>query len=304
VIHLDRLQNLLNRLASYSPVEVAIELLLIGLVVYAVVRFVRGTRAAGALKGIFVIIVVATVAARVVGGGETFQRLAYLYDRFLAIFAIGLLIIFQPELRRALIRLGETPFFRTDTPEITRTVDAISEAAAYLARSRFGAIIVIERQIGLKGLVEGGTPIGAELTARLLQTIFFPGTALHDLAVIIKGDIVEAAGVQLPLADPADMPDPQFGSRHRAAVGLAKECDAIVIVVSEETGNIRIAERGLLSEPFDARQLREELRRRLKVSAGGAGGPGAAREDDASLAESQSTAGTLPARSKVKEPAA
>jgi diadenylate cyclase len=296
LIQLDHFHNLLNRLASYSPLEVAIELLLIGLVVYAVVRFLRGTRAAGALKGIFVILIVATVAARVIGGGEMFQRLAYLYDRFLAIVAIGLLIIFQPELRRALIRLGETPFFRTEAPEITRTVDAIAEASAYLSRSRFGAIVVLERQIGLKGLVEGGTPLGAELSARLLQTIFFPGTALHDLAVIVKGNIVEAAGVQLPLADPADMPDPQFGSRHRAAVGLSKECDAIVVIVSEETGNIRIAERGMLSEPLDSRQLREELRRRLKVTA-------PPREEPRSAEEAE-VARAIPTESKIKEPAA
>lgn len=308
MIHLDRLQSLLNRLGSYSPFEVAIELLLIGLVVYAVVHFVRGTRAAGALKGIFVIIIMATVAARLVGGGETFQRLAYLYDRFLAIVAIGLLIIFQPELRRALIRLGETPFFRTDTPEINQTVDAIAEAAAYLARSRFGAIIVLERQVGLKGLIEGGTPLGAEVSARLLQTIFFPGTALHDLAVIIKGNIVDAAGVQLPLADPADMPDPQFGSRHRAAVGLSKECDAIVIIVSEETGNIRISERGSLSDPFEAKQLREELRKRLKVGAVDSEGK-TAKSDSAGPASTiqsreETRSSTASGISKIKEPAA
>jgi diadenylate cyclase len=295
LIQFDRLHNLVDRLGSYSPVEVAIELLLIGLVVYAVFRFVRGTRAAGALWGFFFIIVATTIAARVLGGGDTFTRLAYLYDRFLAIVAIGLLIIFQPELRRALIRLGETPFFRPDTPEITQTVDAISEASSYLSRSRFGALVVLERQVGLKGLIEGGTPMGARVSARLLQTIFFPGTALHDLAVLIKGNIVEAAGVQLPLADPADMPDPQFGSRHRAAVGLSKECDAIVVVVSEETGNIRIAERGTLSDPYDPKQLRDELRRRLKVTT-------PAREDP--LADAPTHALPHKPESQVKEPAA
>jgi diadenylate cyclase len=303
LIRLERLQNLLSRLGSYSPVEVAIELLLIGLVVYAVFRFVRGTRAAGALWGFFLIIVVTTIAARVVGGGDSFTRLAYLYDRFLAIVAIGLLIIFQPELRRALIRLGETPFFRSDTPEITQTVDAIAEAAAYLSRSRFGALIVLERQVALKGLIEGGTKLGAQLSARLLQTIFFPGTALHDLAVIVKGTVVEAAGVQLPLADPSDMPDIQFGSRHRAAVGLAKECDAIVVVVSEETGSIRIAERGTLSEPFEPKQLREELRRRLKVSGGGSSGAaGADRNESREPGGSPHPLSTR--ENKVKEPAA
>jgi diadenylate cyclase len=261
----ERVSDLLDRISAYSPVEVAVELLLIGLVVYAVVRFVQGTRAAGALKGIFVIVVLATITARIVGGGEAFQRLAFLYDRFLAIVAIGLLVIFQPELRRALIRLGETPFFRANSTDIAVAVDAIVEACAYLSRARFGAILVIEREIGLRAAVEGGTVLSAELSSRLLQTLFFPGTALHDLAVVIKGNVIHAAGVQLPLADPSDMPDPRLGSRHRAEVGLTKETDALVVVVSEETGDIRIAERGRLSDPMNAEELRPELLRRLRL---------------------------------------
>jgi diadenylate cyclase len=259
----DRIQSLWHRLNSYNPVEVAIELLLIGVVVYSIVRFVRGTRAAGALKALFFILVIATLIARVAGGGETFRRLAFLYDRFLALVTIGLLVIFQPELRRALIRLGESPFFRFNSGEIATAVDAIADACAYLSRARFGAIIVIERQTELGALVEGGTVLGAELTARLLQTIFFPGTALHDLAVVVKGNVIHAAGVQLPLAEPSEMPDPTLGSRHRAAVGLSKDTDALVVVVSEESGAIRIAERGELSDPMDAAQFRDELTRRL-----------------------------------------
>lgn len=262
----DRLQSLLRRLASYPFWEVAIELLLIGVVVFAIMRFVRGTRAAGALKGMLLILVFVTITARIIGGGESFQRLAFLYDRLLAIVAIALIVIFQPELRRALIRLGETPFFRSSPGEIAGAVDAIAEACAYLSRARFGAIIVIERRIGLGGIVEGGTVLEAALSSRLLQTIFFPGTALHDLAVVIKGNVIHAAGVQLPLADPADMPDATLGSRHRAAVGLTRECDALVIVVSEETGSIRIAEHGRLSEPLDSKKLHDELLRRLRLS--------------------------------------
>jgi diadenylate cyclase len=265
-VFFDRFQSLLHRLAAYSPLEVAVELLLIGVVVYAIVRFVRGTRAAGALKAIFFILIVATLVARVAGGGETFRRLAFLYDRFLALVSIGLLVIFQPELRRALIRLGEAPFFRSTTGEIGVAADAIADACGYLSKARFGAIIVVERGVELGALVEGGTVLGAELTARLLQTIFFPGTALHDLAVVIRGNVIHAAGVQLPLADPGEMPDPTLGSRHRAAVGVTKESEALVVVVSEETGGIRIAERGVLSEAMDAEQLREELRRRLHLA--------------------------------------
>src|SRR6185369_12086858 len=109
--------------------------------------------------------------------------------------------------------------------------------------ARFGALIVLERQVGLAGVAEGGTVLNADLSARLLQTIFFPGSALHDLAVIVRGKTIQAAGVQLPLAEPADMPDASLGSRHRAAVGITKECDSIAVVVSEETGSIRLADR-------------------------------------------------------------
>ena len=260
---IDRIQGLLERLPSYSPVVLAIELLLIWIVVYMVVRFVQGTRAAGALKGVLVIMVVLAILARVLGQALTFQRVALLYDRLLALVAIGMVIIFQPELRRALVRLGEAPFFRSTPKDIVFIVDELAEAAAYLSKAKFGALIVIERQIGLAGIVEGGTVLDAGLSSRLLKTIFFPGSALHDLAVILKGKVIHAAGVQLPLAEPSDMPDPGLGSRHRAAVGLSKECDALVIVVSEETGRIRIAEWGRLSEGMSPAELRAELAARL-----------------------------------------
>lgn len=259
-----RLQNLFNRLGTYSIPEVAIEFLVIWAVVYLVVRFVQGTRAAGALKGALLVLLIATLTARILGGGEAFTRLGYLYDRALGVVAVGMVVIFQPELRRAMIRLGEVPFFRTTPTEIKVVVEALVEACVYLARSRFGALVVVERRVGLRGLVEGGTPIGGELSAPLLQTIFFPGSALHDLAVVVKGRIIDSAGVQLPLAEPEEMTDPRFGSRHRAAVGLTKECDALVIVVSEESGQIRLAEHGKLSPALDAKALEAELVRRLK----------------------------------------
>lgn len=259
-----RISDLFTRLSGYSPWEVAVELVLIWIVVYSVARFARGTRAAGALKGVLVVLIVATVVARVLGGGEAFQRLSFLYDRFLAIAAVALVVIFQPELRRALIRLGETPLLRATRSEIAEVVDEIVEACAYLSKSKFGALVVIQRQVGLEGLVEGGTPIGAALTARLLQTIFFPGSALHDLAVVVKGKVIHSASVQLPLAEPEDMPDKRFGSRHRAAVGLTRECDALVVAVSEETGHIRLVERGVMSQPLSPEDLRRELFERLR----------------------------------------
>ncbi|MBL9001982.1 MAG: TIGR00159 family protein [Phycisphaerae bacterium] len=260
---LDRLASMVDRLAAYPVWEVALEFALIWLVVFAVMRFVQGTRAAGALKGFLLVLVLVTLASRVLGGTGSFQRLGLLYDRFLALVAIALIVIFQPELRRALVRLGETPFLRGTPKDIKHVVAEISAAATYLSRAKFGAIIAVERSIGLSGLVEGGTVLNAELSSRLLQTIFFPGSALHDLAVIIRGRTIHSAGVQLPLAEPEDMPEEGLGSRHRASVGLSKECDAIVIVVSEETGSVRIAERGRLSDRYSPAELGPELERRL-----------------------------------------
>lgn len=259
----ERFQDLLTRVSSYPWYEVAIEILLISIFIYMLYRFVAGTRAAGALKGLLVLVVLAAIGSRLLGSGSSFQRLGVLYDKVLALVAVGLIVIFQPELRRALVRLGEAPFFRSTPKDIALIVDEIVDAARYLSKSKFGALVVIERQVGLRGLTEGGTMLNAELSSRLLQTIFFPGSALHDLAVLVKGRVITAAGVQLPLAAPEDMPSPSLGSRHRAAVGLSRECDAIVVIVSEETGSIRIAERARLTGPYTPEQLREELKIRL-----------------------------------------
>jgi diadenylate cyclase len=240
-------------------------LTIIWVVVWVVVRFVQGTRAAGALKGILVMFVVVLVATQILGTGGILPRLSFIYDRVLALVALGLVVIFQPELRRAAIRVGEASIFRSTPSEIAQVADAVTDACAYLSKAQFGAIVVIERQVGLRGLIEGGTKLNAALSSQMLQTIFFPGTALHDLAVVIRGVVIDSAGVQLPMADPTDVLDPSFGARHRAAVGVTKECDALVVVVSEETGLIRLAEWGKLSDPLTPQALRAELVRRMSA---------------------------------------
>lgn len=274
-----RLQRLVERLEGYLWWQVAIELLLIWLVVFLVVRFVQGTRAAGALKSTLLLVIVTTFVVRILAQPEQFARIKYLYDSFLTLLAITMIVIFQPELRRGLIRLGETPILRRAVTSTDTVVDALVDAAVYLSKARFGALVVIDRESGLKGLTEGGTPINGRVSARLLQTIFFPGSALHDLAVVIRGGEVVAAGVQLPLAEPEDMPDPSLGSRHRAAVGLTKECNALVMVISEETGSISLAERGRLFRNLAPDQLRDELARRLRKVAV----PAAARVNGAAM---------------------
>jgi diadenylate cyclase len=252
----ERIEQLAARISTYPWWQVLIELTIIWFIVYLAVRFIQGTRAAAALKGMFLLLLVGTLTIRIVGTHESFQRLAFLYDNLLAIFAIALVVIFQPELRRALTRIGEAPLFRRSYQPQTVTVDAVTEAASFLSKAKFGGLIVLERQTPLKSLIEGATILNAQVSAELLKTIFFPSTALHDLAVVIRGETITAAGVQLPLAEPQDMPDPTLGSRHRAAVGLTQETDAVVVVVSEETGTISLAERGRLTRGLSPEELR------------------------------------------------
>jgi len=256
------ISDALKRMDGYPWWEVGLELALIALVVWAIIRFIEGTRAAGVMKGLVALLLIG-LAARLflslVGREEAFERLGYLLDRAGVVVAIGLVVVFQPELRRALTRLGEAPIFRSTPGEIAQVVDAVVEACSYFQKAKFGALIVMERRTALGGLAEGGTRLGAEVSARLLQSLFFPGTALHDLAVIIKGPIVHAAGVQLPLAGAGEMPDANLGSRHRAGVGISRECDALVVIVSEETGSIRIAERGKLTDPMTPEELRRAM---------------------------------------------
>lgn len=263
---MERISALQQRLQTYSPWEVAVELIIIWVVVFLIVKFVQGTRAAGALKGLLVILIIITILSRMLGASGSFQRLGLLYDKFVALVAIALIVIFQPELRRALVRLGETGFLRSTPKDIRIIVEEVCDAASYLSKAKFGALMVLERQTKLAGIVDGGTKLGAELSSRLLQTIFFPGSSLHDLAVVVKGRVIDSAGVQLPLAEPSEMPDRRLGSRHRAAVGLSQECDALVVVVSEETGAVRIAERGRLSRPLTEDELHTELAARLTNS--------------------------------------
>jgi diadenylate cyclase len=268
------LQQLLVRLRGYAPWEVAIELLIIGTIVWMVWRFVKGTRAAGALKGILVLVLV-TIALRLVTPVESFSRVAFLYDNILGFAALALVIVFQPEIRRALIRLGETTFFRESAGEMARVVEAIVEACSFLSKNKFGAILAVERHVGLRETIETGRILNADVSAELLQSIFWPNNPLHDMGVVIKRAKIVAAGVQFPLADAIETTDPTLGTRHRAAAGLSRVTDALVVVVSEETGMISIADHGRLLRGLTPSELRAELTRRLPPQ--GEAQPGAGR---------------------------
>lgn len=252
----------LNRVLAYNPFVVAIELLLIGLIVWWAVRFLRGTRGARLVKGVAVLLAAVYIVIRLLPEELGWERITFLYGRFLFFAFVAVVVAFQPELRRALIQIGQARLWRSREREIEAVVETLVESAAYLSRNRIGALIAVEGSVGLGALIQSGTPIDAALSVGLLNTIFYPGSALHDLGVIIREGRVAAAGVQFPLAESGEV-DPSLGSRHRAALGLAQDSDAVVMVVSEETGRISIATEGQLHIGLDRESLREMLLARL-----------------------------------------
>lgn len=251
-----------------GPLEVVLEFAVIWLAVYGVFRFLRGTRGAGVVKGFFLVAAALALTIRIFGDAtDGFSRLRFLFDQAFGLLAILLVVVFQPELRAAMGRLGRAQLFATRRAQVTGLADEIAEAAEFLSRNRFGALIVIERQIGI-GDLEGGTELDAKVSATALESIFWPNSPLHDLAVVIRNGRIWGAGVQLPLAEEGSLPS-ILGARHRAAVGVTHDNDCLAIVVSEENGGIRIAESARLSEPIDGASLRDELLRRLSVQAPG-----------------------------------
>ncbi len=240
---------------AYGWWRVAIELFLIGLVVSWVVGFLRGTRGARMLRGIAFVLITLYLVVRLVADQLGLERIVYLFERVLLVASFAIIIVFQPELRRALMRLGETRLFRSFSTQINQEIEAIIEATTFLSRRKIGALIALERDVGLGGIAESGTRLNAELTAPLLETIFWPNSPLHDLGVVISQGRIAYAGVQFPLAESGDL-EPELGSRHRAAVGLSQESDAVVIVVSEETGDVSVAERGQLIRKLNPEGLR------------------------------------------------
>lgn len=240
---------------AYHWWQIAIEMLLIGAVVFWVIRFLRGTRGARMLKGVAFVLISLYLIVRLVGNQFGLNRIEFLYRQFLIFAGLATVVVFQPELRRALMRLGETRLFRSWSSQVNEEIDALVEAATFLSRRKIGALVAIERDVGLGGIAESGTRVGADLTAPLLETLFWPNSPLHDLGVIISGGKIAFAGVQFPLAESGDL-EKELGSRHRAAVGMSQESDAVVLVVSEETGDVSIAERGQLIRKLTPEGLR------------------------------------------------
>jgi diadenylate cyclase len=256
--------NLLNftalwrALSAYQWWQVALELLLIGIVVYWIARFLQGTRGARLLRGIAFVLAVLYLIVKLAAAQFELYRIEFLFRQFLAVAYIAVIVVFQPELRRALMRLGETRLFRGWGNQVSEEIDQLVEAATFCSKRKIGALIAIERDVPLGGVAESATRINADLSSALLNTIFWPNSPLHDLGVIVGQGKVLYAGVQFPLAEEGTL-ERELGSRHRAAVGLSSETDAVVLVVSEETGDVSIAERGVLMRKLTPDALRGML---------------------------------------------
>ncbi|MBA7639518.1 Cyclic di-AMP synthase CdaA [subsurface metagenome] len=256
---METLIDYFDRVGGYDWWVVAIELFLIGLVVYWAVDFLEGTRGERLFRGVIFILFAGVFILTLVVKQLEFERLEYLYKGFLIAVLIIAVAAFQPEIRRALIRIGQPRLWTGSSQQLSRTVEEIITAVTELSAVRTGTIIVIEGRVALGEFIETGVRIDARVTAELLKTIFHPGTALHDMAVMIRGDRVVAARVQLPLTEAGSIDGVELGSRHRAAIGITAGSDATCLVVSEETGTISLARNGKLSREVSESDIRSHL---------------------------------------------
>lgn len=247
---------------AYNPVEVVFELLLIAIAVHWCAHVLHGTRGTRPLRALLILLIVVTLAVRVLANRFEWARLELLYRSFVLGLGFVALVAFQPELRRAVFRVGELSFWKSGKPQ-SRLINTLVKSAGFLSKNRFGALIAIERKANLQGYAENGTIMNAELSSNLLNNIFFPNSPLHDLGVIVRGNRVIAANCQFPIADGEEV-DASLGSRHLAALAMSYETGAVVLVVSEETGTISIADEGKLVRFLSLDDLSDQLTERLK----------------------------------------
>jgi diadenylate cyclase len=231
-----------------------LDILIVSMIVYRLLLFIKGTKAAQMLIGLGLLL-----GASLLSRYLELYTLDWLIQSFWSQAVIALIIVFQPEIRRALAQMGEAQFLQTFTSaEELKSLEEIVRAAVALANRKIGALMVIERDTSLKDFVEIGTPLDAKVSKELLISIFHPASPIHDGAVVIKGNRVVAAGCFLPITLSPEV-SKAMGTRHRAGLGLAEETDAVVIVVSEETGMISLAISGKLETNLDMARLRNVL---------------------------------------------
>jgi len=231
-----------------------IDIIVVALVVYFLLKLIKGTFAVQMIVGL-----VFMVAASLIGRLAELRTVNMLLSNFWSFGLLVFLVIFQPEIRRTLAQLGKYGLMRHWKAQQTELVEEIVNAASALSQMRTGALIVIERSTGLRSHIEHGVPIGAAVTSPLLRAIFQKTSPLHDGAVMISEGVIASAVSFLPLIKSRDL-DISYGSRHRAAMGITEDTDAVAVLVSEETGAIHLAINGKLTKQLEPAQLRNSLK--------------------------------------------
>lgn len=231
-----------------------IDVIIVSYIIYKIFFLIKGTRAARMLIGVGLLLALSLLSRFL-----ELYTLDWLIQSFWTQIVIVLIILFQPEIRKALAQMGETPVFhRFSSAEEMKTIEEIVKASQALANKKIGALIVFERDVSLAEYIEIGVPLDAKVTKELLMSIFHPTSPIHDGAVIIKGNKALAAGCFLPIKLGADL-SKTYGTRHRAALGITEETDAVAVIISEETGSISLAVDGQLESNLDMEKLRQRL---------------------------------------------
>src|SRR6185436_7313404 len=263
-------QHFREILSQFGPTS-AIDVLLIAVVIYAVLRLLSGTRAMTQLRGLLALLLVFVILGQLLD----LTVINFLVANSVTALLIGAAIVFQPELRRALDRLGRTGlrgWFGAARYE--DVIDSVVKAAGRMSAERHGGLFVLERETGLQDVIDTGIPVDAKVSPELLAGIFFPNSPLHDMAVVLREERVVAAGCVLPLANDLPAFERNLGTRHRAAIGITEATDALSVVVSEETGDISVALHGRLTHVPDERRLKAVLEWVLEPGVASANGRG------------------------------
>ncbi len=256
--------NMPDEFSLLKIIQIVVDIALVWYVLYKLIMLIRGTKAIQLLKGIVIVL-----GVRLASLFFNLQTLQWLTNQVIIWGFLAIIILFQPELRRALEQIGRGSIFSRSTKSAEETlensIEAIVKSCNYMAKRRIGAIVTIERETGIDDYAETGIAINGKLTQELLTNIFTPNTPLHDGAVIIKNDEIVAAACFLPLSE-SPFISKELGTRHRAAIGISEVTDAVTIIVSEETGNISCTRNGELRRKLDLDELRAYLNENLSLN--------------------------------------
>ncbi len=252
------LENIITSLMLIRVTDI-IDIAIIAFVIYKLFSLLRNTRAEQVLKGLIFVLFFASIADIL-----NLNTVSWVMNQFLTVALVFIIVVFQPELRSALERLGRgrSLFSSEKIQRDERSIDELVSAMSSLSRQKIGALVVLEREVGLSDIIESGTKLDSDISSELLINIFIPNTPLHDGAVIIRKNTIAAAACYLPLSSSNTIAK-ELGTRHRAAIGISEKSDCLVVIVSEETGSISVAENGKINRYFDEESLKIRLKNEL-----------------------------------------